>query len=138
MTTDDGESPETFALAGLTTGDGYVVVHLRGELDFATLPPIHQQLLTVAARAARAVVLDLEGVTFLESTAIGTFVGMHRRLREQGKRFALTNVMGRVAHTLQIAALHKIMPVVVVDTPERPWEQQPNADDLLAELGIYG
>jgi anti-sigma B factor antagonist len=114
------------------------VVHLRGELDFATLPPIHQTLVSVAGRAARAVVLDLEGVTFLESTAVGTFVGMHRRLREQGKRFALTNVMGRVARTLQIAALHKMMPVVVVDEPERPWEQEPSADDLLAALGIYG
>jgi anti-sigma B factor antagonist len=130
--------PESSPVSGTTDGAGYVVVHLQGALDFKTTPPIHNYLIDIAASGRDAVVIDLENVTFLESTAIGIFVATHRRLREQQRRFALVNAMGRVASTLRIAALHKAMPVVFVEAPERPWERQPTVDELLAEFGIYG
>jgi len=60
------------------------VVSLRGELDAHDAPrlrAIFDETLEGAPAPAR-VVLDLAQVTFLDSTALGTIVGLLRRIRE--------------------------------------------------------
>jgi anti-sigma B factor antagonist len=62
-----------------------VVVSLHGELDAYQAPDLHAAFAEVAAGARGAtVVLDLAAVTFLDSTVLGTVVGLVRRQRESG------------------------------------------------------
>ena len=48
----------------------HVVVRPRGELDMATIGELEQELRQVRRSGARALVLDLSGLTFMDSTGL--------------------------------------------------------------------
>ncbi|HEU0304222.1 MAG TPA: STAS domain-containing protein [Gaiellaceae bacterium] len=60
------------------------VVTLAGELDAFDAPQLRSSLAALVEDAPHLVVLDLTAVTFLDSTILGTIVGLLRRLREAG------------------------------------------------------
>ena len=67
------------------TFSGGLVLTLAGELDAYDAPRLRTAFTDAAAAAGGAVVvLDLTAVTFLDSTALGTIVGLLRRMRESG------------------------------------------------------
>ena len=56
-----------------TTGAGYAVAHVSGELDLATAEPTFAAI--AADRPDGRLILDLSGVEFMDSTALGHLVG---------------------------------------------------------------
>jgi anti-sigma B factor antagonist len=67
---------------------GIRVVTLRGEIDAFTAPSLRLELERhieeSAAVSSSVFVIDLAGVTFLDSSALGALVGALRLLRERG------------------------------------------------------
>jgi anti-sigma B factor antagonist len=61
--------------------DGLVLT-LRGELDAYDAPALRASFADATAHPSRVVVLDLAAVSFLDSTVLGTIVGLQRRVRE--------------------------------------------------------
>lgn len=60
-----------------------VVVSLSGELDAYDAPSLRSTFTELTTRRQGAVVvLDLSAVSFVDSTALGTIVGLLRRVRE--------------------------------------------------------
>jgi len=57
-----------------------VVLTLRGELDAYDAPELRSVF--ADSTDVHVVVLDLSGVSFLDSTVLGTIVGLQRRVRE--------------------------------------------------------
>jgi anti-sigma B factor antagonist len=64
------------------------VVNVEGELDLASAPSLKWTLADVFGAGASQVVLDLLRVTFIDSTALGVLVGVHRNL-DAGSRLAI-------------------------------------------------
>jgi anti-anti-sigma factor len=57
----------------------YTVVTTTGEIDFQSYQPL-QELLNTQLRAGRSkLVLDLDSVSFCDSSGLGMFVAIHRR-----------------------------------------------------------
>lgn len=50
--------------------DGVLVVDVSGEVDLATVNPIASELIGLVARRPRAVVVDLQAITFLGSIGV--------------------------------------------------------------------
>lgn len=75
-----------------------------GELDIAALPELQVRLLP-AVRPGAAVVLDLQDVTFLDSSALALVVAAERRLRATGGSLQLVHVSGAVLRVLRICGL---------------------------------
>jgi len=66
---------------------GTVVVTLSGELDAHDAPGLRELFASAHERAQAddvSVLLDLTQVTFLDSTVLGSIVGLLRRVREAG------------------------------------------------------
>ncbi len=124
------------AFAGAVIAEDFLVISLRGDLDIAAITPLREWLLALAERATRTIVLDVADVTFVESSALGMFVGVHKRVRERGHAFVIANSTGRMARTIELTALHRAIPVAFVETPVRPWERPISGTELLAELGL--
>ncbi|NHC16200.1 STAS domain-containing protein [Motilibacter sp. E257] len=57
------------------------VVRIAGEIDAHTAPQLRTRLIEIVAEGRARLVLDLTGVTFFDSTALGVLVGAQRRVR---------------------------------------------------------
>jgi anti-anti-sigma factor len=60
---------------------------------------------------ASTFVLDLAGVRFLTSGALGMFIHLHAQLADQNRVFVLAGAEGEVARTLACTRLAEIVPV---------------------------
>lgn len=59
--------------------DAVIVLTLEGELDLASASKLEQELLSVEAGRPRRVVVDLGGLTFMDSTGMRTLALAQRR-----------------------------------------------------------
>lgn len=57
----------------------HTVVGAAGEIDVATAPALRDTLLGLLNRGAESLVVDLRGVTFLDSTGVGSLLRIHHR-----------------------------------------------------------
>ncbi len=85
------------------------LVELEGEVDLHSAPLLKAALLEVAAPAAR-IALDLNGVSFLDSTGIGALVGVFKKAREGKGQIVFFGARPRVKRVFQIAGLWSILP----------------------------
>jgi anti-sigma B factor antagonist len=86
---------------------GVPVIAVTGEIDVATAPQLREALHGAIAQGQSTVVLDLLGVTFLDSTALGELhvVIADARIRKIFEITGLDKVFP-LAHTLdEVAAL---------------------------------
>ena len=57
----------------------HLVVGVTGELDAATAPALRDSLMGLLNRGVASLVLDLRGVTFMDSTGVGSLLRLHHR-----------------------------------------------------------
>lgn len=81
-----------------------VVVEATGELCLATIGKLSDPLDGLGGGFAR-IILDLSGVTFLDSTGIRMLMQTDARARELGFEFALVVPEGQPARTLELVGL---------------------------------
>jgi anti-sigma B factor antagonist len=89
--------------------DGKVpVIAVGGEIDVATAPQLRECLHNVITQGHTTVVLDLLGVTFLDSTALGVLVGALKRCRELGGELQVVVADARIMKIFEITGLTKV------------------------------
>ncbi|MCU1586863.1 MAG: anti-sigma-factor antagonist [Frankiales bacterium] len=84
------------------------VVTPLGELDLAAADELREAL-EEACNGSRLVLVDLAGVTFLDSTTIGVLVGASKRCTEAGKEFQVINAWGICLKVLRLTGLTGLM-----------------------------
>lgn len=95
-------------------GDWTVLV-VEGELDLFTCPVLRDRVKAVPA--ARAVAIDLSGVSFMDSSGLGTVIGARRTVDRAGGRFATIAPTGSSLHRLlSLAGIDQLLPVVASRT----------------------
>jgi anti-sigma B factor antagonist len=91
---------------------GVPILTVAGEIDVATAPQLRESLHGVIAQGHATVVLDLLGVTFLDSTALGVLVGALKRCRELGGELHIVVTDARIRKIFEITGLNKVFPIV--------------------------
>ena len=110
----------TFEIAEQWIGD-VPVVTVSGEIDVATAPQLRQHLEASPVAEAPTVVVDLTGVSFLDSTALGVLVGAHRRRGEVGGDLRLVVTEPRILKVFEITDLIRVFRIVgTVDEALQP------------------
>lgn len=69
--------------------DAYSVVAVRGEVDLHTAPKV-QYAIERGSEGAEAVILDVGGVAFMDSTALSTLMRARESLEQKGASLKLT------------------------------------------------
>jgi anti-sigma B factor antagonist len=102
-----------FALTTRAHDDGGTFVALAGELDLYRVPALADAL----RAASGSVVVDLQGVTFLDSATLALLVHEHRRLRAAGRE--LTVLVGEQTPTT-VFAITGIDQILTIRSTEPP------------------
>jgi anti-sigma B factor antagonist len=90
---------------------GSVLVRLSGEIDLAAVEAVETELLPLEERFP-TVILDLRGVTFLDSTGLRTIVSADARARKNAFELKIVRGPEQVQKILYLAGLDKILPLV--------------------------
>ena len=97
------------------------VVEVAGEIDVATADTLRERLGTLIDRQHVDLVVDLRGVSFMDSTGLGLLVGTLKRVRTAGGRLQLVIDSERLLMVFRITALEQVFTI------------RPSLDDALAE-----
>jgi anti-sigma B factor antagonist len=87
--------------------DAYVV-SVSGELDIATAGRLGDALSRTSERSARRVIVDLVGVTFIDSVALGVLTEEARRLRASGGTCIVVSQDPRILRVFEITGLDRV------------------------------
>lgn len=86
---------------------------LRGELDLATAPLLSRQIEGVDLGAGACVVLDLQGLEFMDSTGLRVVLAAQQRVRQGGGAFAVTRGSSQVQRLLAVTRADEHLKVIV-------------------------
>jgi anti-anti-sigma factor len=92
-------------------GEDVVIVKLTGDAGVGQLDPIEAQFNRIRALKPARVVLDLEGLTFIASIAMGAMVSLHTTLAKRGGELRLAAVPDPVLTALQRARLDSVFEI---------------------------
>jgi anti-sigma B factor antagonist len=87
-----------------------LVVVLRGEVDLESSPRARRTLLDSIGRCEH-VVVDLSGVTYIDSSGIASLVEALQETRQRGKRFALAAVSVSALRVFELARLDRVFAI---------------------------
>lgn len=93
-----------------TEGD-HAVLDVEGEVDMFTAPKLREKIVQLVDEGRYRIVVNLEGVTFMDSTGLGTLVGGLKRVKEHDGVLALVCTNRPVLRVLGITGLNNVFPV---------------------------
>jgi anti-sigma B factor antagonist len=91
--------------------DGWSVLQVGGEIDVATAPRLREQLIKLVNDQRFSIVVDLEGVDFIDSTGLGVLVGALKRVRTNEGDLALVCTGPRILKVFEITGLTKVFTI---------------------------
>src|SRR3712207_5055159 len=89
----------------------------------ATQPQLRDGLQPVVDEGAAQVVVDLAGVGFMDSSALGTLVVMFKALRQGGGRLCLAGVQQPVRVLLKVTSVDRV--IDIYDTVQAAEQSMP-------------
>jgi anti-sigma B factor antagonist len=100
--------PAQLDLEKLSASNGSnLVTRLSGKLSLET---VHNFIQTLRPEPAAHLVLDMSGVSFLDSAGVGALVSLFVHRRNLGKSFAIAGLTQQGMAVLQVAGLVKLLP----------------------------
>jgi len=85
-----------------------LVLQLKGKVSLETVTSFIAQL---RPEPSSVLVLDMSGVTFLDSAGVGALVQLFVHRKSAGKKFALAGFTPQGAAVMQVAGLVRLLPI---------------------------
>jgi anti-anti-sigma factor len=100
--------PAQLDLEKLSSSDeSNLVTRLNGKLSLET---VHNFIQTLRPEPTAHMVLDMSGVSFLDSAGVGALVSLFVHRRNNGQSFAIASLTKQGMAVLQVAGLVKLLP----------------------------
>lgn len=86
-------------------------ISLKGEVDVYTSPRLKQELVDVSDAGCSNIVVDLEGLEFIDSSGLGVLVSGLRRVKERGGTLRLVCTKDSILKIFRITGLDRVFPL---------------------------
>ncbi len=108
----------------VTEQNGVAVLAVKGEVDVYTAPRLREKLVERVTQGKHRIVVNLEGVEFLDSTGLGVLVGGLKRVRSHDGSLQLVCTQEKILKIFRITGLTKVFPIhsSVADAISAPTE----------------
>lgn len=90
-------------------GDVHIVRVKEPRLTYPTLASFFNEVRQLVEGGARKLLLDLQGVTYIDSAAIGCIMDIHRLLQDRQGKLRLSGLQPRVETMISMTGVHKIV-----------------------------
>ena len=88
------------------------MIAVRGELDLSTAPDLRSAILeAITEHPGECVVVDLNGVEFIDSIGFGVLIGGRRRAQGEDGDLVLVNSGHMVRHALEVTGLTRVFEI---------------------------
>jgi len=116
-----GRTPQAFQTTH-SVRDGVHTLALSGELDLAASPELEAVMFQLFTDKPAVLTLDLSGLTFIDSTGIGTVLLIRAEADKRGCELRIIRGGGNVHRIFKATGLADVLPW---DSPELPsWHYQ--------------
>lgn len=95
----------------LIGADEKLTVALTGEIDSASSEDFYAEVVAMYENDKKDVVFDCAALEFIDSTTLGTFVKLFKKLQAEGNKLKLVSVRPRIKKLFEICALDRIMEI---------------------------
>ena len=102
---------EPFSISSERLSGTLGLVVLTGEVDIATAPRFRECMIELLDAGVEKLVVDLSGVTFIDSTALGVLIGGVRRVRGVGGAMTLVVTSRPVQRVLSLTGLDRVFAI---------------------------
>lgn len=86
-------------------------IFVEGELDVYTAPQLEEVLVPIRQEGDRDIHVNLEKVSYMDSTGLGLFVGTLKALNKNDKELYILGVSDRIKRLFEITGLSDLMHV---------------------------
>ena len=87
---------------------GFTVIAVSGEIDVYTAPKLREKLIALVEAGSYHLIVDMDGVEFLDSTGLGVLVGGLKRVRAHDGWIDLVCTQSRIQRIFRITGLNKV------------------------------
>lgn len=93
------------------------ILHPNGVLDGERGSCLRQEAVAVIEAGARSLTIDMEGVTFMDSSGFGALVMVLKRAKQAECRLALSGINSQVRLVLELTGTDRVFEVIADPTP---------------------
>ena len=87
-----------------------VLARVKGELDHCSAQSIRRELdALIGEPGVKTLILDLQDMTFMDSSGIGVILGRYRTLRERGGGVAVKNMNPQVEKVFTLSGMRQVI-----------------------------
>ena len=90
---------------------GTRTLSIVGELDIATTPQLEQEVEQALREGARAIAIDLAGLSFIDSTGLRMFLRLNELAGAGGWRLTMTRPSEQVKKVLRVTGTSSELPI---------------------------
>jgi anti-sigma B factor antagonist len=84
------------------------VLKLKGRLDAASAKDIREKVISLSQQNQVNLVIDMEGVDFIDSSGLGSLVSSLRTVNKQGGDIKISALQDQVRSVFELTRLHRI------------------------------
>ena len=95
--------------------DGIPIIGLSGEMDVHTSQRLRDAVIELLGKGASHIVINLDNVEYIDSTGLGTLVGVLKRMNEQKARLCLVSVNPLINKVFDITGLERIFSITTTE-----------------------
>ncbi len=88
-----------------------VVIEASGDVDLYSSPKLREAILDAIKRGLSPIVMNLSGVTYIDSSGVATLVEGLQRSRKFGGKFRLVGLNDRVYEVFHLARLQQVFEI---------------------------